>query len=100
MRCWQTDSEPTLDWLEKTLEEIVLDNMWDWLSLHYREREVKRRLRIKLIVHSKLALKAHFQRCHVRASGVHDVLYIDSIGIVDVGGHAKVAFARLRDFGY
>lgn len=43
-------SEPTLDWLEKTLEEIVLDNMWDWLSLHYREREVKRRLRIKLFI--------------------------------------------------
>lgn len=42
--------EATYTWLKEALAVIVMDNMWDWLSLHYRSREVQRRLRLMLVL--------------------------------------------------
>lgn len=38
--------EPTFEWFETKLDTIVKQNVWDWLSICFREREISRQMRL------------------------------------------------------
>lgn len=49
--------EPTFKWFEMKLDMMVKKNVWDWLSICFREREISRRIRLS--VHEEIVKSRH-----------------------------------------